>query len=60
MKLNYKNLLIMLLMLSSIIIAISDLIYITIGASYTIIGYITLLINISIIGKSLDYFKSNY
>lgn len=57
MKLNYKNLIIMLLMLSSIIITINDLIAITIGASYTIIGYITLIINITIIGKSLDYFN---
>lgn len=60
MKLNYKNILIIILMIISILITINDLIALTIGASYTLIGWITCLINITIIGKGLDYFTSNY
>ena len=60
MKLNYKNILIIILMTTSILITINDLIALTIGASYTLIGWITCLINIIIIGKGLDYFTSNY
>lgn len=57
MKLNYKNLIILIAMGVAGVGIISDFIQLMLGATYTWFGVITCFINIVIIGKGLDYLR---
>lgn len=57
MKLNYKNLIILIAMGVAGVSIISDFIQLMLGATYTWFGVITCFINIAIIGKGLDYLR---
>lgn len=57
MKLNYKNLIILIAMGVAGVGIISDFIKIMLGATYTWFGVITCFINIAIIGKGLDHLR---
>lgn len=56
-KLNYKNILILILMIGAGVVIIKDFIQLMQGATYTWFGAITSLINIAVVGKGLDYFR---
>lgn len=57
MKLNYKNLILLIAMGVAGVGIISDFIQLMLGATYTWIGVITSFINIAIIGKGLDHLR---
>lgn len=57
MKLNYKNLILLIVMGVAGVGIISDFIQLILGATYTWFGVITCFINIAIIGKGLDYLR---
>ena len=56
-KLNYKNILILILMTGASVVIIKDFIQLMQGATYTWFGAFTSLINIAVVGKGLDYFR---
>lgn len=56
-KLNYKNIILLIAMGVAGVGIISDLIKITLGATYTWFGLLTCLINCVVIGKGLDYIR---
>lgn len=56
-KLNYKNILIIMLMMGAGVVIIKDFIQLMQGATYTWFGAFTSLINIAVVGKGLDYFR---
>lgn len=56
-KLNYKNLLIIILMMGASLVIIKDFIQLMQGATYTWFGAFTSLINIAVVGKGMDYFR---
>lgn len=56
-KLNYKNLLIIMLMMGAGVVIVKDFIQLMQGATYTWFGAFTSLINIAVVGKGLDYFR---
>lgn len=56
-KLNYKNILILILMMGAGVVIIKDFIQLMQGATYTWFGAFTSLINIAVVGKGLDYFR---
>lgn len=57
MKLNYKNLILLIAMGVAGVGIISDFIQLMFGATYTWLGFVTCFINIAIIGKGLDYLR---
>ena len=57
-KINWKNLIIIILMGIASIGIIKDFIYLMSGATYTWFGCLTGLINISILGLGLDEIKN--
>lgn len=57
MKLNYKNLILLIAMGVAGVGIISDFIHLMLGATYTWFGVITCFINIAIIGKGLDHLR---
>lgn len=57
MKLNYKNLIILIAMGVAGVGIISDFIQLMLGATYTWFGVITCLVHIAIIGKGLDHLR---
>lgn len=56
-KINYKNLLILILMIGASIGIAKDFIQIMLGATYTWFGVLTSLVNVVIVGKGLDYLR---
>lgn len=56
-KINYKNLIILILMIGASIGIAKDFITLMNGATYTWLGVATSLINITIVGKGLDYLR---
>ena len=56
-KLNFKNIIILILMFGALLGVISDAIYLMNGASYTWFGLITAFINIAILGVGVDHFR---
>lgn len=56
-RLNYKNILILILMTGASVVIIKDFIQLMQGATYTWFGVVTSLINIAVVGKGLDYFR---
>lgn len=56
-KFNCKKMLILGGMVIASLMLVSDLIKITMGASYTWFGLIVAMVNIAIVGKGLDYFR---
>lgn len=56
-KLNYKNILIIMLMMGATVVIVKDFIQLMQGATYTWFGVFTSLINIAVVGKGLDYFR---
>lgn len=56
-KINYKNLIILLVMGVASISIIKDFTQIINNATYTWFGLVTGLINVAIIGKSLDHLR---
>lgn len=57
MKLNYKNLLILILMGVASIGVAKDFITMMMGATFTWFGLLTGMINVVVIGKGLDYLR---
>lgn len=57
MKLNYKNLILLIAMGVAGVGIISDFILLMLGATYTWFGLFTCLINCVVIGKGLDYLR---
>lgn len=56
-RLNYKNILILILMTGASVVIIKDFIQLMQGATYTWFGALTSLINIAIVGKGLDHLR---
>ena len=56
-KINYKNLLILILMIGASVGIAKDFIQLMLGATYTWFGALTSLINIAIVGKGLDHLR---
>lgn len=56
-RLNYKNILILILMGVASIGVAKDFITLMSGATYTWFGLVTGMINLTIIGKGLDYLR---
>ena len=56
-KLNYKNILIIMLMIGAGVVIVKDFIQLMQGATYTWFGALTSLINIAIVGKGLDHLR---
>ena len=56
-RLNYKNILILILMIGSSIGIAKDFIQLMLGATYTWFGLATGLINLIILGKGMDYLR---
>ena len=56
-KLNYKNILIIMIMMGATVVIVKDFIQLMQGATYTWLGAFTSLINIAVVGKGLDYFR---
>ena len=52
-----KKILLGILMMGALIGLVSDFIYLMNGATYTLLGVITALINIVIVGKGLDHIR---
>ena len=56
-RLNYKNILILILMIGASVGIAKDLITLISGATYTWFGLATGLINLIILGKGMDYLR---
>jgi len=56
-KINYKNLIILILMIGASIGIIKDFATLMTGATYTWFGLATGLINLIILGKGMDYLR---
>lgn len=56
-RLNYKNILILILMIGALIGIIKDFTTLMTGATYTWFGLFTGLINLVILGKGMDYLR---
>ena len=56
-KINYKNLIILILMIGASIGITKDLITLSLGATYTWYGLATGIINIAIVGIGLDVLR---
>lgn len=56
-RLNYKNILILILMIGASIGIAKDFIQLMLGATYTWFGLATGLINLVILGKGMDYLR---
>lgn len=56
-KINYKNLIILVLMIEATIGIAKDFIQLMLGATYTWFGLATGLINLVILGKGMDYLR---
>ena len=56
-RLNYKNILILILMIGASVGIAKDLITLISGATYTWFGLATGLINLVILGKGMDYLR---
>lgn len=54
-KLNIKNILIALVVLIALGWLIGDLVLLVIGASYTMFGFITAILNLLVVGLGGDY-----
>lgn len=56
-KINYKNILILILMIGASVGVVKDFIQLMLGATYTWFGLATGLINLIILGKGMDYLR---
>lgn len=56
-KVNFKNVIVLILMLGAILGIVADGINLMKGASYTWIGLITGLLNLVILGLCVDYLR---
>lgn len=56
-RINYKNILILILMIGASVGIAKDLITLISGATYTWFGLATGLINLVILGKGMDYLR---